>query len=1039
MKKIHIKILFLFLCIGIFILSKNSFAKETEQPYELSVQISQNAGNIADVAIDIDVVQKGYSAPATAKQIKLKSSSGTTQYKDVALTPKTDGSGSSVVLQYENTANAESIQVTVKIKNEKGNTKLTTTEEVLLLPDLAVSEIDIEDTVVENQETTITAKISELNGDMEASADVSLLIGETEIGSSTVTVKPGKSEDVDFETTFETNGSFSVTVRIDNVRPEDFDQTNNILSSTAEVYTIPEALALNDDLNYIFDIDSLPSITVEISTDEWNNQLLFYDANPQHEENSKAGFYFTKNNDTEQLDEIGFRIRGHDFSRMRPEGVEGELHNPDSPDWHLAHFKIDFTEYDNKQRFHGVRSINLKYFKDDETYVREIYCYDLFKKFDVWTAPFASYVRLFIKIKEDDEPAYYGVYKMIENIDVEFIQDRFGKKNDTGNLWKQSNGNADLTSYNLDTETIGIEDVSLLEELSFRPTYDLKTNRSDLENAREQLVQFVENLNTKTGDEFADWIQSVMDIDLFLKSYAVGVLVGAWDDYWINANNYYLYFDSEGKVFFIPYDFDATLGISYYLDNTGTQDVMKWGAMNNSRPLIYKILSVSQFRDQYKAYIQELLNEENDYFDYDNSTARITAWQAMISDYIENDTGEIMEIADVPPDWGNAPFYRLLTGDDSGAEPEANWFKTRTTFATEHISDDEGWTSAVEPITAELYLVGDFNNWEISDEYKFYDNDSIYTLETDLSIEEYTLRIVDRSWNEVTDFGASRNNHRVTIDESLRVYSRFSDPVSRDITLTTYESGTYRFEFDTTDSANPTLLVTKPSYLYLRGDFNNWEAVEDYKFTSDNGESTLEVSLTTGSYDFRIADQSWSEDTNYGAPAGSNKVTLGEPLQVYSISSSPSGSENIVIDINVSGKYRFELDTTDNAHQTLLVTLVEIEYTDLYLRGNVNNWEAVEEYKFTVNNGIYTLDVALSADTHKFRIADESWNEATNYGALAGSNNVTLGEPLQVYSISSSPSGSENIVVDIAVSGTYRFELDITDAGNLTLLVTQVD
>ena len=41
-----------------------------------------------------------------------------------------------------------------------------------------------------------------------------------------------------------------------------------------------------------------------------------------------------------------------------------------------------------------------------------------------------------------------------------------------------------------------------------------------------------------------------MDVNLFLKTY-VNVMVGMWDDYWNNSNNFYFYFDGAGKFYFI--------------------------------------------------------------------------------------------------------------------------------------------------------------------------------------------------------------------------------------------------------------------------------------------------------------------------------------------------------------------------------------------------------------------------------------------------------------------------------------------------------
>lgn len=813
MKQLHIHIIFLIICTGIFPFAKNSQAKDKTNPYGLSVQILQDADNIAEVTIHINVIKSGYSTPTKAKQIRLKSSSGEKIFHNVTLTPKPDNSGSSVVLHYDNKEKAKSIKVTIKINGKKEDIKLNGSGNVLLLPDVTVSNLKVKCSITEKQETTITAKISELNGETEASADISLLVGETAVSSSSITVKPGESEDVYFHTTFDTAGSYNVTVRIDNIQPEDYDQTNNSASSTARVSPAPqETLKLSDDLNYVFDINALPAVTITISTDEWNNQLLYYDSNPRHEEYSAADFEFEKDGETERMQGVGFRIRGNAYSgggsRRRLEGEEGELHDPESPDWHRAHLKINFAEYDKDARFHGLRGINLKFFRLDDTYVREVYCLDLFKKFGVWTAPFSSYVRVYIKIQEDDTPAYFGVYCMVENIDKEFIQERFGKNNDEGYLWK-CEYYADLTYANLDIGAIGVEDVSLNEEESYRPVYDLKTNKSALTTAKEQLIQFIEDLNSKDGDEFTNWIRSAMDVDIFLKHLAVNVLVGSVDDYWINTKNYYLYFDECGTVYFIPYDYDLTLGISYKLENSGTQDVMRWGAMNNSKPLVYRILSVQQFRDQYKSYLRELIDENNGYFDHDHSVNRIHAWHEMIADYIENDTDEMMILKDESPSGSNATFYRLLSGDASGAEPEANWFKTRSVFALKQIASDADWTSGTAPITAELYLMGSMNDWKTGAEYKFTNNNGLYTLEINLSENNYTFRIADASWNAHTNFGVPDHKRNLTTGKKHFLYSDYSDPLLANIEWFPGEAGVYLLEFDTTDSENLTLLATR--------------------------------------------------------------------------------------------------------------------------------------------------------------------------------------------------------------------------------------
>jgi len=312
----------------------------------------------------------------------------------------------------------------------------------------------------------------------------------------------------------------------------------------------------------------------------------------------------------------------------------------------------------------GLDKINLKWFKDDPTYIRELYCYDLFERFGVWTAPQSSYCRLSIKIKEDPNTVYYGIYEIVEAIDKQYLENRPGKYTDSqGNLWKSSWG-ADFK--NADKSLMGIENITLTS--TYSPVYDLKTNDTTLEAAKTQLVDFIANLNSKTGDDFKNWVNVKMDVPLFLKTYAVNVVCGMWDDYWCNKNNFYFYFDSAGKFYFIPYDYDNTLGTSSILANSGTQDLLNWG--DNTNPLVKKMITIPEYKALYIGYIKELCSSNNNYFYVDKSISRITNWQNRIRNYVNNGTKEDTEILDKPAYWGNCSFYRILDVNN-------NYFKIR--------------------------------------------------------------------------------------------------------------------------------------------------------------------------------------------------------------------------------------------------------------------------------------------------------------------------------------------------------------------------
>ncbi len=444
--------------------------------------------------------------------------------------------------------------------------------------------------------------------------------------------------------------------------------------------TIPTGSILSEDTvrnpDYLYDINSLPEITVTITEANWNQYLKNYDENSDNDIYVPAAFTFTKGDNTFYRDSVGLRPRGN-TSRRRPEGNVGEMHQKENAQWHHAHFGVKFTEYVTGQRFFGSDRIVLKWFNNDPTYVREVYCYDLFRRFGVWTAPRVSYCKLYVHVNGDSQPAYFGIYAMIEGIQKAYIIDRRKDElfpDDTGNLWKArytDMGGADLSSA--DYGKMGVSD-----DRNNYP-YDLKTNEKlGLDAAKAELAAFINNMTPKPSgsQELKTWLNANMDVDLFLRAQAVNVMVGMWDDYWINQNNYYFYFDTNHKFYFIPYDYDNSLGTGNEgFCNPGTKDPMNWGSRGGDRMLIRKVLSIPEFEAKYKAYLQELAAGE---FSYEASTARIRAWQQMVEPYLANDTYEDEIIEDRPAGWGSFHNYRLLSGGvGNGKDTESNFFRTK--------------------------------------------------------------------------------------------------------------------------------------------------------------------------------------------------------------------------------------------------------------------------------------------------------------------------------------------------------------------------
>ena len=445
-----------------------------------------------------------------------------------------------------------------------------------------------------------------------------------------------------------------------------FDNSVNIADVTALIdYIIdgdfPERV--KEGYDYVWDDDVLPEIHLSVSLNEWNRLLGLYDANAYTTQYVMASISFVKEGETTVIDSVGLRLKGN-TSRRRPEGWNGQMHQRNNTDWHHAHFGINLRKYveDNAHTIQGVRKLHLKWFKDDPMYVREMFCYELFRRAGVWTAVRDNYCRLWLHVEGDSQEAYYGVYELLEPIDKRYLKDRKSLfTSDKGNLWKCRNAAAGLNNPN--------GDIWYDDDTDDRHAYTLETNTEAFDSARIQLVDFMNKINNLSDNEFYTWIQQATDVDLLLKTYAVNVAVGMWDDYWNNANNYYLYFNNTGltgyKFYFIPYDYDNTLGPSLRCgnqDDAGRQDPLHWGVDNNR--LIARILKFDDFKAIYIKHLKFLVANGNAMMDRSTAQMRIRIWQSKIADYIDNDTGEDTYIEDKPASWSNHSEYNLLKNNN---------------------------------------------------------------------------------------------------------------------------------------------------------------------------------------------------------------------------------------------------------------------------------------------------------------------------------------------------------------------------------------
>ena len=454
------------------------------------------------------------------------------------------------------------------------------------------------------------------------------------------------------------------------------------------------------NLDYIFNNQTLGETSITMLRSEWNklcdNYRYFY----KNENCVKALSYSYKKDDCSwTLKDVGLRLRGN-TSRCSPQGLDNgreqgqrnaswkssyyDYAEKQNNDYRQANFKVDFEEFladgENQKMAGCMSGVALK--RMDNSCSREIFCFDLFHQYGIWTAPRASHTRLSINIIEDNSDNSitsidFGVYEMFEEVNKQALKARDKDENTAKNAWKNSKGNlwkgsriltdtaSDLTDSSgigmgieklkifFDDEEISGQNITIKKEGN-RTGYvfdeyslDLKTNKNDFETAKKEFCNFIWELNelptpssdddTVSTDIIKTFYEKWFDVDFFIKTYAINIICGMDDDYWAKANNYYLYFcdDKNGKrkVYFIPFDFDNSLGQS---TKTGgvMQNPLKWGRGEN-RPLMDKLISVPEYRDKFVSYLKTLTAEDS-LWNYKRCSSQFLKWKDMVSPYLNS-------------------------------------------------------------------------------------------------------------------------------------------------------------------------------------------------------------------------------------------------------------------------------------------------------------------------------------------------------------------------------------------------------------------
>ncbi|MDP4630087.1 MAG: CotH kinase family protein [Flavobacteriales bacterium] len=313
--------------------------------------------------------------------------------------------------------------------------------------------------------------------------------------------------------------------------------------------------------NEAFLQDEVASISITIDPD---SLLAMYD-NLGNSHEFPASMVYTFSSGFSAYSGVGVRFRGNTSLNAQKKS-----------------FKIIVDKFVD-QKFYGLEELNLIANQNDPSLLRAKLCWDFFRNAGL-PACRTSYIRVYVN------GTYMGVYLNAEQIDNHFADKRFD--DGTGNLWKCLWG-SDLT-FQGTNPTLYTDDAYDLVENEFLFNYS-------------ELAQFINVLNNTPLSSLPCELEKVFNVHDYLKIMAADILLGNWDNYIFNKNNFYLYHNERtGKLEYIPYDLDNTLGIDWVNVDWAQRNLYTWTTSSN-RPLFTRLLQIPVYRNEFSNYVYEFI------------------------------------------------------------------------------------------------------------------------------------------------------------------------------------------------------------------------------------------------------------------------------------------------------------------------------------------------------------------------------------------------------------------------------------------------
>lgn len=256
--------------------------------------------------------------------------------------------------------------------------------------------------------------------------------------------------------------------------------------------------------------------------------------------------------------------------------------------------KVDFDRHDPKQRFHGLKSINLNAGAMDPAGVREALAFAVFREAGIPT-PRTAYAEVTLTVPGKYDRELVGTYTLIEEVDKDFLKRQF--KSAKGLLMKPEVRpgfrGGPLTYQGEDWEPYKAA---------------LKPKDEPTKEQAARVIAFIKLVDRGTDEQFRREVGNYLDLDQFFRFLAVTTLLSNLDSFFTGGHNAYVYLEPKSnKLVFLPWDLDLAFGTFFLLGSPDQQsDLSVMHPYSGEHKLVDRLLAVPELADRYKKVVREL-------------------------------------------------------------------------------------------------------------------------------------------------------------------------------------------------------------------------------------------------------------------------------------------------------------------------------------------------------------------------------------------------------------------------------------------------